>query len=68
MRTISARDAKNAFGVMIDTALVEPITIGKHGRPVVVVMSVERYRQFCEAELRSSPQRSPGLGSREAKD
>lgn len=68
MKTISAKDAKNGFGVMIDTALVEPVTIERHGRPVVVVMSVERYKRICEEEPQSDPRGSAGIGSREAKE
>ena len=43
MKTMSAKDAKNGFGMLIDTARAEPVTIEKHGRAVVVVMSVEEY-------------------------
>lgn len=43
MKTMSAKDAKNAFGMLIDFARAKPVTIEKHGRPVVVVMSVEEY-------------------------
>jgi prevent-host-death family protein len=41
MKTMSAREAKNGFGLMIDTARAEPVLIEKHGRGVVVVVSVE---------------------------
>ncbi|WP_406873563.1 type II toxin-antitoxin system prevent-host-death family antitoxin [Aminobacter sp. P9b] len=40
-KTLSAREAKNRFGYLIDLARQEPISIEKHGRPVVVVVSVE---------------------------
>jgi prevent-host-death family protein len=43
MKTMSARDAKNAFGMLIDTARAEPVVIEKHGRRVVVVLSVEEF-------------------------
>lgn len=43
MKTMSARDAKNGFGLLLDTARAEPVTIEKHGRPVVVVLSKEEY-------------------------
>jgi prevent-host-death family protein len=46
MKAMSARDAKNSFGLLLDTARVEPVTIEKHGRGVVVVMSVEEYRRL----------------------
>ena len=46
MRTMSAREAKNGFGLMIDTARVAPVLIEKHGRGVVIVMSVEEYERL----------------------
>ena len=49
MKTMSAREAKNAFGLMIDTARAEPVLIEKHGRGVVVVVSVEEYRTAFRA-------------------
>jgi prevent-host-death family protein len=47
MKSMSARDAKNAFGLMIDTARAEPVLIEKHGRAVVVVVSVEEYKRLA---------------------
>jgi prevent-host-death family protein len=46
---MSAKDAKNSFGVLIDTALAEPVTVEKHGRAVVVVLSVEEYGRLRKA-------------------
>ncbi len=46
MKTMSAREAKNAFGLMIDTARAEPVLIEKHGRGVVVVVAVEEYERL----------------------
>ena len=46
MKTMSAREAKNAFGLMIDTARAEPVLIEKHGRGVVLVIAVEEYRRL----------------------
>ena len=46
MKTFAARDAKNGFGRMLDTAQAEPVTIEKHGRAVAVVLSVEEYRRL----------------------
>lgn len=34
MKAITAKDAKNKFGEMLDTAQREPLTIEKHGRAV----------------------------------
>jgi len=46
MRTMSARSAKNAFGLLIDTARAEPVVIEKHGRGVVVVVAIEEYERL----------------------
>lgn len=43
MKSMSAKDAKNGFGLLIDTARAEPVTIEKHGRGVVVVLAIEEY-------------------------
>lgn len=43
MKNISAKDAKNQFGMLLDTARQEPVVIEKHGRPVAVICSVEVY-------------------------
>ena len=40
MRSLSAREAKYGFGRLIDLARAEPVTVAKHGRPVVVVLAV----------------------------
>lgn len=46
MKTMSAKEAKNGFGLLLDTARAEPVTIEKHGRPVVVVLSTEAYERL----------------------
>lgn len=46
MKSMSAKDAKNAFGLLLDTARAEPVTIEKHGRAVVVVLSVEEFERL----------------------
>jgi prevent-host-death family protein len=46
MKTMSAREAKNAFGLMIDTARAGPVLIEKHGRGAVVVVAVEEYERL----------------------
>jgi len=56
MKTISAREAKNGFGRLIDTARAEPVLIKKHGRGVVVVMAVEEYEKLV-GQLISQPQK-----------
>lgn len=48
MKSMSAKDAKNAFGRLIDNARAAPVTIEKHGRAVVVVLSVEEYERLSQ--------------------
>lgn len=45
MKTISAIEAKNRFGQLMDAAQRQPVTVTKQGRPSVVVMSVEDYQR-----------------------
>lgn len=54
VKTMSAREAKNAFGVLLDTARAEPVSVEKHGRPVVVVLSVEEFERMRRRGLRPS--------------
>jgi prevent-host-death family protein len=46
MQTMSAREAKYAFGKLIDLARLAPVTVAKHGRAVVVVMAVEEFQRL----------------------
>lgn len=55
MKTMSARDAKNAFGMLIDTARAEPVVIEKHGRRVVVVLSVEEFDRLRRQRQEARP-------------
>lgn len=56
MQTMSAKDAKNAFGLLLDKARAEPVTVEKHGRAVVVVISIEEYERLTSAGSdRASP-------------
>ncbi|MEE4211383.1 MAG: hypothetical protein V2I43_19200 [Parvularcula sp.] len=41
MQHMAAREAKNSFGRLIDTARAEPVAIDKYGRTVVVVIAIE---------------------------
>lgn len=53
MQTMSARDAKNGFGRLMDLARAEPVTIEKHGRAVVVVVSIEEYERLQQTNTRN---------------
>jgi prevent-host-death family protein len=50
MQRISAREAKNGFGRLIDMARAEPVAIEKHGRAVVVVIAFEEYERLVGHE------------------
>ena len=43
MSQITATDAKNKFGQMLEMAQKEPVRIQKNGRDVAVVLSPEQY-------------------------
>lgn len=51
MNTMSANTAKSHFGELLDIARREPVTIEKHGRPVVVVLSTEEYEELEAIKL-----------------
>ena len=53
MKSMSAKEAKNGFGLLLDTARAEPVTIEKHGRPVVVVLSTEEYERLLSLSARN---------------
>ncbi|BBB91717.1 MAG TPA: type II toxin-antitoxin system prevent-host-death family antitoxin [Methylomusa anaerophila] len=48
--TVSASVAKQKFGQIIDAARVKPVIIEKSGKEVVVVLSVERFRELQALE------------------
>lgn len=59
MQTVTANEAKQNFGQVIDKALQGPVSITKHGRPTVVITSDADYqelidlkRKLLQAELR----------------
>ena len=64
MQSMSARDAKNAFGRLIDMARAELVAIEKYGRSVVVVMAVEEFERLTAKAKKQaasgSPNRRPG--------
>jgi prevent-host-death family protein len=53
MIAISANNAKQHFGEMLDTVQREPVSIKKHGRPVAVVISQTEYEQIKLERLRA---------------
>lgn len=51
MDTMTAADAKTNFGVLLDKAQREPVTISKNGRPVAVIMSMTAYEEQQRLKL-----------------
>lgn len=49
MKILTATDAKNRFGEMIDMAQAEPVRVQRQGRDVAVVLSPEEFRRLFEA-------------------
>jgi len=46
MAEITATDAKNRFGQVLEMAQAEPVRIQKNGRDVAIVLSPEQYAQL----------------------
>ncbi len=46
MKAVTAKDAKNRFGELMDTVQREPVSIEKHGRPVAVVLYEVAYEKM----------------------
>jgi prevent-host-death family protein len=66
MKTMSAKDAKNQFGLLLDTARAEPVTIQKHSRSVAVMISVEEYGRLVSDAKRSRKPHSAQLRFKKA--
>jgi len=49
MKSLSAKEAKYEFGRLLDLARAAPVTVLKHGRPVVVVMAIEEFERLKAA-------------------
>ena len=43
MRTMSSVEAQNNFGMLLDSAQREPVTITRRGRPVAFLLSPQEY-------------------------
>ncbi len=50
MAQMTATDAKNKFGQLLEMARTEPVRIQKNGRDVGVMLSPEQYAALTEGE------------------
>lgn len=54
MSTITATDAKNRFGDLLEMARKEPVEVQKNGRTVGVMISAEEFEAYKAAIARPS--------------
>jgi len=59
MKTLTAKEAKDGFGRLIDLARAEPVIVAKHGRAVVVVLAVEEFERLKHVEARQAQPERP---------
>jgi prevent-host-death family protein len=50
LKSFSAKEAKDEFGRLLDTARQEPVEIKKNGRSVAVLISIEEYERLQALE------------------
>ncbi len=61
MKTITALEAKNRFGEVMEAAQRQPVSITRNGRPSVVVISAESYarrQRIARERMRLAMQRA----------
>ena len=46
MKEFAASQAKNQFGLLLDTVQGEPVRVTKKGRPVGVMLSMQQYERL----------------------
>jgi prevent-host-death family protein len=59
MSTITATDAKNRFGQVLEMARTEPVRVQKNGRDVGVVISPEEFQRY--QDVMSAPKVRPRI-------
>jgi prevent-host-death family protein len=52
MREFASTEAKDKWGMISDTALREPVTITLHGRPSLIVTSIQDYQNLQRSKYR----------------
>jgi prevent-host-death family protein len=51
MQIVSATEAKQSFGAVIDKAQREPVMLRKQNRDVAVIMSIEDYQRITRINI-----------------
>jgi prevent-host-death family protein len=68
MRTISATEAKQNLGALLDTAQHEPVVIRRHDRDVAVILSPREYDRLRAINLAEFDQFCDRIGARAAEE
>ncbi len=50
MRTMTSVEAQNHFGLLLDTAQREPVSITRRGRPVAYLLSLQEYDALVQGK------------------
>ncbi len=61
MKSVTALEAKNRFGEVLEAAQRQPVSITRNGRPSVVMISAESYarrQRMARERLRQAMQRA----------
>ena len=61
MKSVTALEAKNRFGEVLETAQRQPVSITRNGRPSVVMISAESYarrQRMARDRLRQAMERA----------
>ena len=66
MKEIAARDAKNRFGQLLDSAQRAPVRVTKKGRAVGVMMSMQQYERLRGAAWERLSATMDALGAQAA--
>jgi prevent-host-death family protein len=56
MLTMTSVEAQNHFGMLLDTALREPVSITRRGRTVAYIFSPQEYEALTQAKSESYTQ------------
>jgi len=67
MKRMTANEAKQSFGQVLDAAQSGPVLIEKHRRPSVVVLSVKDYDRMRAINLAEFSRFSDRIGARAAR-
>ena len=67
MQVVSATEAKQSFGAVIDKAQREPVMIRKQKRDVAVIMSIEDYQRITRINIQEFQQFRDNIGKKAQK-